>query len=337
MTNAPNQDDADGTHPRFTPSHRRSSPVPENQRTEIMLRMIALEGGAARKVPLRTGIATTIEPVEPVSPLTIALGYAALASGWILVTDLLVGSMVDSAAAHIVKGLFFVLGTAFALFLLLRRLTARETAQRRNLDTMVRAYRLLFEGHPLPSWVCDPDSGRILAANAAASTLHDEDTDMTGRSLAQLLGRDPDDDSTLVQSRGRGAERAFKLLSVPCTFADRPALLYLAQELTEERMALARAFYREAPIIVLDEPTSFMDTWAENEWLKDFRRLVENKSVLVVTHRLAMARQADLIYVMADGELVESGSHEELLRENGRYAESWNSQIGSTQTQDLTD
>ncbi|MCC5886998.1 MAG: hypothetical protein JJT88_11250 [Gammaproteobacteria bacterium] len=175
------------------------------------------------------------------NPLTIALGYAALATIWLLATDLLAGSVAEGSTAHMLNGLAFVLGTAGALFLLLRRLAQRDAAHRRNLDTMARAYRLLFEGHPLPSWVCDPDSSRVLAANAAAVKLNRDGAEVVGRTLPDLLGRDPDDDSTLVQSQGPHSERAFRLLSVPCTFADRPAILYLAHELTEERLALDRA------------------------------------------------------------------------------------------------
>lgn len=203
--------------------------------------MIALQREFARKMPLKTATAAGNGPIETMTPLTIAVGYAALAATWILVTDLLTSNMVHGPTADMIKGLLFVLGTATALFLLLRRLASREAAQRRSLDAMARAYRLLFEGHPLPSWVCDPDSSRILASNAAASGLNGDASDMVGRSLRELLGRDPDDDSALLQSHGTASERAFRLLSVPCTFADQPAVLYLAQELTEERMALARA------------------------------------------------------------------------------------------------
>ena len=190
---------------------------------------------------MKAGIAAGTGLIETMPPLTIAVGYAALAAIWLVVTDLTTGSVVDGPAAHIITNMLFVLGTAPALFLLLRRLASREAGQRHNLDTMARAYRLLFEGHPLPSWVCDPHSNHILAANAAASTLHGHGTDVVGRSLPELLGHDPDDDSTLVQAHGTAAERAFRLLSVPCTFADQPAVLFLAQELTEERLALARA------------------------------------------------------------------------------------------------
>jgi ATP-binding cassette, subfamily B, bacterial len=94
-----------------------------------------------------------------------------------------------------------------------------------------------------------------------------------------------------------------------------------------QRIALARAFLRKAPIVVLDEPTSFMDSWAETEWLKRFRRMVEGRSALLITHRFTTAMQADVIHVMDEGRVIESGSHAELLARGGHYAASWREQM----------
>jgi ATP-binding cassette subfamily B protein len=93
-----------------------------------------------------------------------------------------------------------------------------------------------------------------------------------------------------------------------------------------QRITLARAFYREAPIVVLDEPTSFMDSWAEMQWLERFRRLVVDRTAIIVTHRFTTAMQADLIFVMMDGQVVESGSHDDLVAQGGMYADSWQAQ-----------
>ena len=93
-------------------------------------------------------------------------------------------------------------------------------------------------------------------------------------------------------------------------------------------MALARAYYRKgSQILILDEPTSSMDSWNENEWLNRFRRLAEEQTSLIITHRFTTAMRADIIHVMHDGKVVESGSHEELLAQDGRYAESWREQV----------
>jgi ATP-binding cassette subfamily B protein len=94
-----------------------------------------------------------------------------------------------------------------------------------------------------------------------------------------------------------------------------------------QRIALARAFLRQAPIVVLDEPTSFMDSWAEARWLARFRTLVEGRTAIIITHRFTTAMQADMIHVMDEGQIVESGSHAELLAQAGLYAQSWRTQI----------
>ena len=93
-----------------------------------------------------------------------------------------------------------------------------------------------------------------------------------------------------------------------------------------QRIALARAFVRQAPIIVLDEPTSFMDSWAEVDWLERFRALATGRTAIIVTHRFTTAMRADEIHVMNHGRIVESGSHHELLVRGGLYAESWAAQ-----------
>jgi ATP-binding cassette, subfamily B, bacterial len=94
-----------------------------------------------------------------------------------------------------------------------------------------------------------------------------------------------------------------------------------------QRVALARAFLRESPILILDEPTSAMDPWAETDWLDRFRSLASGRTSILITHRLTTAIRADVIHVMADGQIVESGSHEQLLRRGGLYAQSWEAQV----------
>ena len=95
-----------------------------------------------------------------------------------------------------------------------------------------------------------------------------------------------------------------------------------------QRLALARAFLRQAPLIIMDEPTSAMDSWAEGDWMARFRSLAAGRTALVITHRFTTALQADVIHVMDAGRIVESGSHEELVASQGRYAQSWKRQTG---------
>jgi ATP-binding cassette subfamily B protein len=92
------------------------------------------------------------------------------------------------------------------------------------------------------------------------------------------------------------------------------------------RIALARAFLRDAPILLLDEPTSAMDSWAEADWFERFRAAAEGRTTIIITHRLTTAMQADEIHVMDNGRIVEGGSHEALLSLGGRYASSWRRQ-----------
>ncbi|QQS41999.1 MAG: ABC transporter ATP-binding protein [Acidobacteriota bacterium] len=94
-----------------------------------------------------------------------------------------------------------------------------------------------------------------------------------------------------------------------------------------QRLALARAFYRRAPIVLLDEPTSFMDSWSEADWFERLRSMTERKTGLLITHRFSIAKRADVIHVIDRGRIVESGSHSELVRSGGAYAASWDEQM----------
>jgi len=94
-----------------------------------------------------------------------------------------------------------------------------------------------------------------------------------------------------------------------------------------QRLALARAFLRRAQIMILDEPTSALDSWAEVDWFDRFRALAHGKTALVITHRLTVARHADIVQVMDAGAIVESGTHDQLLARGKIYAGSWFAQV----------
>jgi ATP-binding cassette subfamily B protein len=95
----------------------------------------------------------------------------------------------------------------------------------------------------------------------------------------------------------------------------------------QQRIALARAYLRQAPIMLLDEPTSFIDSWAEAEWFDRFRELASGRTGILITHRFTIAMRADSICVMDGGKIVEAVSHSELVRRGGLYARSWDAQM----------
>lgn len=87
-----------------------------------------------------------------------------------------------------------------------------------------------------------------------------------------------------------------------------------------QKIALARAFFRNAPILVLDEPTAAIDARAEAEIFNRVEKLSKDKTVIIISHRFSTVRNADKIYVIDNGKIIESGSHEELMKKNGQYA-----------------
>lgn len=93
-----------------------------------------------------------------------------------------------------------------------------------------------------------------------------------------------------------------------------------------QKIALARAFLRDAQIIILDEPTSAMDARAEYELFERFHELTKGRTAILISHRLSSVRMADRVYVLADGEILESGTHNELVEHNGEYATLFNLQ-----------
>ena len=90
-----------------------------------------------------------------------------------------------------------------------------------------------------------------------------------------------------------------------------------------QRLSIARAFLKNAPILILDEATAFADP--DNEVLvqKAFEKLSKNKTVIMIAHRLSTITHADCIYVLENGQVVESGNHEELLETKGVYEHMW--------------
>lgn len=93
-----------------------------------------------------------------------------------------------------------------------------------------------------------------------------------------------------------------------------------------QRVSLARAFFRDAPIILLDEPSAALDPIAEHEIFQDFAGISKGRSAVMISHRLSSITLCDKILVLEDGHISEEGTHAQLLRQNGRYAHLFNLQ-----------
>lgn len=93
-----------------------------------------------------------------------------------------------------------------------------------------------------------------------------------------------------------------------------------------QKVAIARAYMRNAQLLILDEPTSALDARAEYEVFERFTELTKGRMAVLISHRFSTVRMADRILVLGDGELIEAGSHQELLDKKGRYSELFNLQ-----------
>lgn len=95
-----------------------------------------------------------------------------------------------------------------------------------------------------------------------------------------------------------------------------------------QRIALARAILKDAPILVLDEATSALDSEVEAAIQASLNTLMDGKTVLAIAHRLSTIAQMDRIVVLDEGRVVEAGSHDDLLAQDGHYARYWRRQSG---------
>lgn len=93
-----------------------------------------------------------------------------------------------------------------------------------------------------------------------------------------------------------------------------------------QKLALARAFFRNAPLLILDEPTSAIDAKAEYEIFENVQKLQKDKTVIIISHRFSTVRNADRILVLDEGKIIEEGNHEKLMEKKGLYAELFNLQ-----------
>jgi len=131
-------------------------------------------------------------------------------------------------------------------------------------------------------------------------------------------------DSSKVEEAARQSGAGEVIQRLPQSF-DTPLGTWFEQgtELSSgewQKIALARAFLRQAQIVVLDEPTSSLDPLAEEEVFRQFRQLLHGKSAILISHRFSTVQMADYIYVLDQGKIIEQGTHAVLMKQEGTYA-----------------
>jgi ATP-binding cassette subfamily B protein len=192
----------------------------------------------------------------------------------------------------------------------------------------------------------DPEQGRVLIDGQAVSDVTQDslrqeigmvtqETAMFNRSARDniLYGRPEASDEGMIAAAKRAEAHEFILgledhkgrTGYDAHLGERGVKLSGGQR---QRIALARAILKDAPILVLDEATSALDSEVEASIQDALERVMDGKTVIAIAHRLSTIAHMDRIVVLADGEIVEQGRHEELLAADGTYARFWNRQSG---------
>ena len=157
-----------------------------------------------------------------------------------------------------------------------------------------------------------------------------QDSTMFNRTIREniLYGRPDASDKEVISAAKNAAADRF-ILSAPKKYntyiGDRGIKLSGGQR---QRIAIARAFLKNAPILILDEATSALDSETENLIQQSFAKLSKGRTTLVIAHRLSTLKSMTRIIVLDEGQIVESGTHNQLLRKKGIYAKLWKMQSG---------
>jgi ATP-binding cassette subfamily B protein len=180
--------------------------------------------------------------------------------------------------------------------------------------------RVLWDG--VDAATCDPAQLRKGVTAIFQDFVHYE---LTARDNVAVGDSDRADDLEGIRRAARLAGADDLLAGLPAGYQTRLSRSYEGgADLSIgqwQRVALARAFFRDAPLLVLDEPTAALDAEAEHQLFEGIRSLQQGRAVLLISHRFSSVRSADRIHVLEGGRLVETGSHEDLVRRGGPYAE----------------
>ena len=186
-----------------------------------------------------------------------------------------------------------------------------------------------------------PDQGRILFDGQNIAEINSaalrkqlgyvaQDPFLTDGSIADNIAYgEHDADIKAIEIAADAAEASEFIASLPKTFdsevGERGTQLSGGQR---QRIALARALYRNPSVLILDEATSAVDNETEAAIQRSLARVSKNRTTIIVAHRLSTVRNADRIFVIDSGQLVEQGRHDELLASDGIYASLWRLQTG---------
>ncbi len=177
-----------------------------------------------------------------------------------------------------------------------------------------------WDGHDLRT--CDPDDLRTRIAVVFQDFVR---YDLSARENIGFGDLRAMDNAAAIAEAARRAGAAEFLTALPDGYETRLGRRFInGHELSIgqwQRVALARVFFRDAPLVIMDEPTASLDARSEHELFKTMRGLFHDRAVLLISHRFSSVRMADRIYVLRDGAVVEFGTHDELIANDGLYAE----------------
>jgi ATP-binding cassette subfamily B multidrug efflux pump len=203
-------------------------------------------------------------------------------------------------------------------------------------STLVKALLRLF----------DPEEGQIRIDGTDISTVTQDslragigmvqqDTMLLHRSIRDniMYGRPDASEDDMIAAAKRaeahgfieGLKDSFGNVGYDAQVGERGVKLSGGQR---QRIALARVVLKDAPILILDEATSALDSEIEDQIQKALQTMMDGKTVIAIAHRLSTIAQMDRILVLDDGQIVEQGSHDDLLAQTGQYAGFWNRQTG---------